>query len=85
MATGQSQTPERRGVGAQLVGDQQFRREILLLEQLAHQPQRRADVASALDQDVENLALVIDGTPQMHLLTGQAHHHLVPAERVQAP
>jgi len=34
---------------------------------------------------VENLALVIDGTPQMHLLTGQAHHHLVPAERVQAP
>jgi hypothetical protein len=38
MPTGQSQTPERRGVGAQLVGDQQFRRETLLLEQLAHQP-----------------------------------------------
>ena len=38
MPTGQSKTPERRGVGAQLVGDQQFRRETLLLEQLAHQP-----------------------------------------------
>jgi hypothetical protein len=35
MPTGQSQTPERSGVGAQLVGDQQFRRETLLLEQLA--------------------------------------------------
>jgi hypothetical protein len=30
---GQSQTRERRGVGAQLVGDQQFRRETLPLEQ----------------------------------------------------
>src|SRR5271165_3716418 len=37
-------------VGAQLVGDQQYRRETLLLEQLAHQPQRRPTVASALDQ-----------------------------------
>jgi len=36
MPTGQSQTLERRGVGAQLVGDQQFRRETLLLEQPRH-------------------------------------------------
>ena len=54
---GQPQTPERRGVGAQLVGDQQFGCEALLLEQLAHQPQRRPSVASALDQHVEDLAL----------------------------
>ena len=38
MRASQSQTPERRGVGAQLVGDQQFGGEALLLEQLAHQP-----------------------------------------------
>ena len=50
MPAGQSQTPERRGVGAQLVGDQQFWRDTLLFEQLAHQPQRRAGVALALDQ-----------------------------------
>ena len=36
MPTGQSKTPERGGVGAQLVGDQQFRRETLPLDQLAH-------------------------------------------------
>src|SRR6202011_2108412 len=41
MPTGQSKTPERGGVGAQLVGNQQFRHEAVLLEQLAHQPQRR--------------------------------------------
>jgi hypothetical protein len=38
MRAGQSQAPKRRGIGAQLVGDQGFRRETLLLEQLAHQP-----------------------------------------------
>ena len=37
MATGQSQTSERGGVGAQLVGDQQFRHEALLLQQFADQ------------------------------------------------
>jgi hypothetical protein len=35
MRTGQSETAERRGVGAQFVGDQQFRREAELSEQLA--------------------------------------------------
>jgi len=35
MPAGQSQTSERGGVGAQLVGDDKFWRETLLLEQLA--------------------------------------------------
>jgi len=77
MRTGKSKTPERRGVGAQFVGDQQFRRDTLLLEQLAHQPQRRPTVAPALDQHVEDFALVVDGPPQIHPLAGDPHHHLV--------
>jgi len=72
MRTGQTETAQRRSVGAQFVGDQQFRRETLLLEQLAHQPQRRPGVASALDQHVEDLALVVDGLPQIHPLAGCA-------------
>jgi hypothetical protein len=63
MRTGQSETPKRRGLRAQLVGDQQFRREVPLFEQLADQPQRRPAIAPALDQHVQDLALVIDGTP----------------------
>src|SRR5271166_2323510 len=85
MLAGQSQTPERRGVGAQLVGDQQFRRETLLLEQLAHQPQRRPGVASALDQHVEDLALVVDGTPQIHPLADDPNHHLVEMPAIARP
>ena len=38
MPTGQSQSSERAGVRAQLVGDQQFRREALFPERFAHQP-----------------------------------------------
>jgi GAF domain-containing protein len=47
--TVQSQTPERGGVRAQFIGDQQFRHEALLLEQLAHQPQRCPSVAPTLN------------------------------------
>jgi hypothetical protein len=34
-------------------------------------------VAAALNQHVENLALVIDGAPQVHPLAGDANDHLV--------
>jgi hypothetical protein len=63
--TGQPHTPERRGIRAQPVDDQQFGCEPLILDQLTHQPQRRPDVASTLNQYVEALALMVDGTPQI--------------------
>jgi hypothetical protein len=85
MATGQSQTSERAGGGAQLVGDENFRHESLLLEQLAHQPQRRPSVASALDEHIEDLALVIDGAPQIQPLAGDAHYHLVQMPAIVRP
>jgi len=85
MRTGHSETAERRGVGAQFVGDQQFRREAVLLEQLAHQPQRRPAVAAALNQQVEDLALVIDGPPEVHPLPGDPHHHLVQMPSIARP
>src|SRR6201993_3957288 len=75
--TRQSQAPERRGVGAQLVSHQQLRCKPLLSEKLAHQPQRRPAVAATLDQHVEDLALVVDGTPQVHPLAGDPNNHLV--------
>jgi len=34
-------------------------------------------VAAALNQHVENLALVIDGAPQVHPLARDANDHLV--------
>jgi len=37
----------------------------LFAQQLAHQPQRGLLVAAALHQYIEDLALVIDGAPQI--------------------
>ena len=85
MGAGQPETPERRAVGAQLVGYQQLGREALLLEKLAHQPQRSPAVAPALDQHVEDLALMVDGTPQVHPLAGDADHHLIQMPSVARP
>src|SRR5258708_6365128 len=77
MRASQPQTPECRGVGAQLVGYQQPRRKPLLSQKLTHEPQRGPAVAAALYQHVEDLALVVDGTPEIHSLAGDADHHLV--------
>ena len=77
MRAGQSQTPEGAGVGAQLVGDQQLGSEALLLEQLAHQSQGRPSVPPTLNQHVEHLAFVVNGTPQIHPLAVDPHHHFV--------
>jgi hypothetical protein len=56
MRAGQSQLTECRAVGTQLVGYEQFLREPLFLEQLAHQPQRCVFVPPALNQHIEDLA-----------------------------
>jgi hypothetical protein len=77
MRAGQPQLSESRPVRTQLVGDQQFRREAMLFEQLAHQPQRRALVAVALNKHIEDLAFVIHGAPQIHPFIGDPNYHFV--------
>src|SRR5437870_6112886 len=77
MRAGQAQVPESRSVGAELVGRQQCWHEALFLEQLAHQPEFSPLVAPALNQHVENFALVIDGAPPVHPLACDANDHLV--------
>ena len=72
MSAGQMEIVEGGAVGAQLVGDYQPGCEALLPERLAHEPQGGALIAPALNQHVEDLALVIDGTPQIHPLAGDA-------------
>jgi hypothetical protein len=42
-------------------------------------------VTSTLDQHVEDLALVVDGTPEIHPLAGDPHHHLVQMPAIARP
>ncbi len=52
------------GVRFELVRGDALRRKALLLQQLSQQSPRRSSAASALDQEVEHLALVVDRPPQ---------------------
>ena len=69
--------PEGSAVGAQLVGRHPGRREALFTEQFAHQLDGGRPVSTTLDQDLEDLALVVDGTPQIHLLACDPDDHFV--------
>src|ERR1700682_147640 len=77
MVAGKPEMLEGSAVGAQLVGRHSRRREALLAEQLAHQLDGRRPVSTTLDQDLEDLALVVDGTPQVHGLARDPDDHFV--------
>jgi hypothetical protein len=64
---------EGRAVGAQLASRHLLRREALLAEE----PDGCALVPSALNQDLEDLALMIDRAPQVHMLAGNSDDHFV--------
>src|ERR1700730_913173 len=77
MVAGKPEMLKGSAVGAQLVRRHSRRREALLAEQLAHQLAGRRPVSTALDQDLEDLALVVDGTPQIHALARDPDDHFV--------
>ena len=55
------------------------------LRELTHQPECRPLVAPALNQHVENLALVINGAPQVHPFASNPDHHLVEVPSIARP
>src|SRR5712671_4119028 len=77
MAAGKPEVPEGSAVRPQLVGRHLFRREALLAEQLAHEPDSCPLVPSALNQDLQDLALMIDRAPQVHMPAGDPDDHFV--------
>src|SRR5947207_8559629 len=65
------------GVALQLVGDEHTRCSTLLLEEPAEQAFGGLLVAPALDQNIENEAVLVDGTPEPVLLSGDADDDLI--------
>ena len=60
--------PEIAGGSAvrpQIIGDDSIGDECVFLQQFAHQFQRGVPVPFRLDKNVENLALAVDGPPQI--------------------
>ena len=74
-------------VGPQPIGDDTLGTDSDILKQLAHQPERRPLVSALLEQHVENLAFIVNSTPEIHPCPANADHHLVhmPARRRGRP
>src|SRR5207248_87576 len=69
--------PLGSGVALQLVGDEHTRGSTLLLEELTEQALGGLLVAPALDQNIENEAVLVDGAPEPMLLPGEADNNLI--------
>jgi hypothetical protein len=68
--------PLGSGVALQLVSDEHTRGATLLLEELAEQAFGGLLIAPALDENIENEAVLVDGTPEPMLLAGEADDDL---------
>ncbi len=64
-------------LGTELVGDHGSRYLPLRLQQLAHQALFRLGISAALHQNVEDEAVLADGTPEPLLLAIDGHHAFV--------
>ena len=66
-----------RGVALQLVGDEHTRHSTLPLEELVEQAFGGLLVTPALDENIENQPVLVDGTPGPMLFPGDADDDLI--------
>jgi len=72
-----AQAPVRRAMAPQLVRHHDARRYTGALQELAEETLRGLSSAVCLDQNIQNLPVLIHGTPQIALLALDASEHLV--------
>ncbi len=77
MLCGKAELADRRAVGAKFVGDDCRWREALLLQQFAHQPKRGLRVPAGLNQEIQDFALAVHGTPEIEPPPSDNDDHLV--------
>ena len=85
MGDGRHDRSVRSPVAAQLVGDQPPRRTLLALQQLAEKACSRPTVATRLDEDIDDVTILIDGTPEIAPLSLDGDEDLVQLPDVAQP
>ena len=68
---------DRGAVGAEFIGYNRRRREALLLQEFPHQPNCRPSVPAGLNQEIQDFALTVHGTPEIELPPSNYDDHLV--------
>ena len=85
MGDGRHDRSVRSPVVAQLVGDQPPRRTLLALQQLAGKECSRPTVATRLDEDIDDVTILIDGTLEIAPLSLDGDEDLVQVPDVAQP
>ena len=67
----------RRLIASELVGDQRPRYPALLGQQVTEEPLGGLGIPARLDQDVEDVAVLVDGPPQVVTTAVDGQEHLV--------
>src|SRR5450755_1708271 len=68
---------QRRAVGSELVGHDGGWSDALLLQEFSHQLERRLAVSPWLNEDVQDLAFAVHGTPDVQLSAVDGDEHFV--------
>ena len=77
MLSREGKQTDRGAVGAEFIGDNRRRREALLLQEFPHQPNCRPSVPAGLNQEIQDFALTVHGTPEIELPPSNYDDHLV--------
>ena len=74
---GRHEATVRYPIASELVADEAARLHTLALQQLAEEPSGSGGVSSTLDEDVEDISILVNGTPQVVSLASDADEDLV--------
>ena len=77
MLSREGKQTDRGAVGAEFIGYNRRRREALLLQEFPHQPNCRPSVPAGLNQEIQDFALTVHGTPEIELPNSNYDDHLV--------
>ena len=77
MLSREGKQSDRGAVGAEFIGYNRRRREALLLQEFPHQPNCRPSVPAGLNQEIQDFALTVHGTPEIELPPSNYDDHLV--------
>src|SRR5207249_6075502 len=68
---------QRRAVGSKLIGHDGGRSDALLLQKFPHQLERRLAVSPRLNENIQDLAFAVHGTPDVQLFAVDGDEHFV--------
>ena len=72
---------QRRAVGSELVSHDGGWRDALILQEFSHQLERRLAVSPWLNEDVQDLAFAVHGTPDVQLSAVDGDEHFIEIHR----